>query len=80
MCVNSEGSEETAWMRSVTWAFAGRLCDKYHNFLSWLLCLKGVDRKFRHEGMFGIWSRDLPSDAEQLSRVTEFSIRTKQPL
>ena len=20
------------------WAFAGRLCDKYHNLISWLIC------------------------------------------
>ena len=23
-------------MRRLTWAFAGRLCDKYHNLMSWL--------------------------------------------
>ena len=32
MCANSEGSDETARMRRLAWAFAGRLCDKYHNF------------------------------------------------
>ena len=31
MCVNSEGSGETARMRRLTWAFAGHICDKYHN-------------------------------------------------
>ena len=31
MCANSEGSGET-------WAFTGRLCDKYHNLMSWLIC------------------------------------------
>ena len=36
MCANSEGSGETAWMRRLAWAFAGRLCDKYHNLMSWL--------------------------------------------
>ena len=30
MCAKSEGSDETAWMHRVAWAFAGRLC-KYHN-------------------------------------------------
>ena len=35
-CVNSEGSGETALMRRLTWAFAGHLCDKYYNFMSWL--------------------------------------------
>ena len=36
MCANSEGSGETAQMRRLAWAFAGRLCDKYHNLMSWL--------------------------------------------
>ena len=34
MCANSEGSGETAQMRSLAWAFADRVCDKYHNLLS----------------------------------------------
>ena len=36
MCVNSEGSGEAARMRRLAWAFAGRLCDKNHNLMSWL--------------------------------------------
>ena len=36
MCANSEGSVETARMRSLDWAFAVRLCDKYHFLTSWL--------------------------------------------
>ena len=36
MCANSEGSGETARMRRLAWAFAGRLCNKYHNLMSWL--------------------------------------------
>ena len=36
LCANSEGSDETARMRRLAWAFAGRLCDKYHNLMSWL--------------------------------------------
>ena len=36
MCVNSEGSGETVWMRSLAWALTIRLCDKYHNLMSWL--------------------------------------------
>ena len=36
-CVrNSEGSGETARMCNLAWAFASRLCDKYHNLMSWL--------------------------------------------
>ena len=41
MCVNSEGSGETARMRRLASAFAGHLRDKYHNLLSWLICFKG---------------------------------------
>ena len=33
----SEGSGETARMRKLAWAFAGRPCDKYHNLMSWLI-------------------------------------------
>ena len=32
-------SGETAHMRRLAWAFAGRLFDKYHNLMSWLICL-----------------------------------------
>ena len=39
----------------------------------------GADWNFRQEGNCSV-SRGLPSDAEQLSLVTEFSIRTEQPL
>ena len=35
MCANSEGSGDTARIRSLAWAFAVRLCDKYHNPMSW---------------------------------------------
>ena len=40
MGANSKGSGETAQMRRLGWAFAGRLCDKYHNLMSWLKCEK----------------------------------------
>ena len=33
MCANSEGSEP----RNLAWAFTGRLFDKYHNLMSWLI-------------------------------------------
>ena len=35
MCAKSEGSGETARMRRLAWAFAGRLCDKYQNWLKY---------------------------------------------
>ena len=38
MCANSEGSGETVRMRRLVWAFDGRLCDKNHNLMSWLIC------------------------------------------
>ena len=34
MCANSDDSGETA---RIAWAFAVRLCDKYHNLMSWLI-------------------------------------------
>ena len=37
MCVNSEGSGETERMHRLAWAFAGCLCDKYHDLMSWLI-------------------------------------------
>ena len=52
MCANSEGSGETARMRRLAWAFAGRLCDKYHNLMSWLKCF---NRLFRNS----YWKHDL---------------------
>ena len=38
-CVRTakEGSGETAQMRRLASASAGRLCDKYHNLMSWLI-------------------------------------------
>ena len=36
MCANSEGSGDTAQMHRLAWAFAGRLCDKNLNLMSWL--------------------------------------------
>ena len=35
MCANSKGSGETAQTRRLALAFAGHLCDKYHNQMSW---------------------------------------------
>ena len=37
VCANSEGSGETARVRRLAWAFAGRLCDKSHNLIGWLI-------------------------------------------
>ena len=35
---DSVGFGETARMRRLAWAFAGRLCDKGNNRMSWLKC------------------------------------------
>ena len=40
MCANSKDAGETAQMRRLAWAFAGRLYDKYHNLMSWLKWMK----------------------------------------
>ena len=37
ICANSEGSGETVQMCRLAWAFVGRLFDKYHNLMGWLL-------------------------------------------
>ena len=37
MCADSKGSGETARMRRLARAFTGRLCDKHHNLMSWLI-------------------------------------------
>ena len=39
MCANSECSGETARMRRLALAFAGRRCDKYKNLMNWLIYL-----------------------------------------
>ena len=46
MCGNSEGSSETVRIHRLTWAFTGRLCDKYHNLMSWLI-LENRHENFR---------------------------------
>ena len=46
MCANSKGSDQTACMRSLAWAFAVRLCDKYHNLMSWLKYTFQVESAF----------------------------------
>ena len=46
MCANSEGSGETVRMRRLALDFAGRLCDKYQNLMSWLKCFINGFRNF----------------------------------
>ena len=47
MCVNGEGSGETARMHSLALAFAARLCNKVHKLMSWLIS-KHFDLHSRH--------------------------------
>ena len=49
MCANSEGSDETERIRRLASAFAGRLCDKYHNLMSWLKCCVKFLLRFRQK-------------------------------
>ena len=48
MSANSEGSGETVRMRRLAWAFAGRLCDKYHNLMRWLISLWEPERRISY--------------------------------
>ena len=48
MWANSEGSGETVRMRRLAWAFAGRLCDKYHNLMSLLIFCVGTLVEFEN--------------------------------
>ena len=53
ICANSEGCRETTRMRRLALAFAGRLCDKYHNLMSWL-------KLFSNSGTFvRLWNSSL---------------------
>ena len=58
MCANSEGSGETALMRGLAWAFVVRLCDKYHNLMSWL---KYHNCKFSENHLLNSLTSSYPS-------------------
>ena len=48
ICVNSEGSGETALMPRLTSAFAGHLCDKYHDLMGLLInALIGINPQIK---------------------------------
>ena len=53
VCDYSEGSGETARMRRLAWAFVGRLCDKYHNLMSWLNCGRAQNLPDHQHAIFG---------------------------
>ena len=43
ICANSESSGKTARIRRLTWAFAGHICDRYHNPMSLLIwCMNTI--------------------------------------
>ena len=67
MCANSEGSGETARMRRLTWAFGGRLCDKYQNLMCCLKChfqnpLNNMDSPYlgQQQNLNHYWRPSLP--------------------
>ena len=60
MCANSKGSGETAWMPRLAWAFAGRLCDKYHNLMNWLIWFRCIVYN-----NLAIWSKLMFSDVNK---------------
>ena len=60
-CANSEGSGETARMRRLARAFAGRLCDKYHNLLSWLILFLSQEKLFNRPSPQWRWTRQTSS-------------------
>ena len=73
LCANSKGSGETAWMRRLAWAFAGRLCDKYHNIMSWL---------FKHAIVLNVTSKVLPYNClkptwESIERTSTYVCKLK---
>ena len=63
MCANSEGSGETARMRRIAWAFADRLCDTYHNLMSWLISRSsGTEKTILKRTMKGARMRKRPKE------------------
>ena len=63
----------------LTWAFAGRLCDKYHNFMSWLICcicqIHVRTMKESHNGiMKGQMSQILPFQ-QRTDKMLHFSFQ-----
>ena len=79
MCANSEGSGETAQMRRPDWAFAGRLCDKYHNLMSLLKLFPQSPEK----RSWRLYSPDLqcppilPKIITIVIRKTKYELRTE---
>ena len=85
MCANSEGSDETAQMRRLAWAFAGetaqmrrlawvfagRLCDTYHNLMGWL---NQMSRKFNEVHVSYTSCRLVSSKAIMIVFSRSFSV------
>ena len=61
---NSEGSGETARMCRLAWAFAGHLCDKYHNLMRWLIWASSWENLFS-----GFSTRQGSNQSAQLRRL-----------
>ena len=54
MSANSKGSDETALMRRLAWACAGRQCDKYHFLMCWLIFDWINQKKILIKGSFDV--------------------------
>ena len=76
----SEDSDQTGRMPRLIWVFAGRTSTLL--VLSWGGSYNGCEMRIASRGqLFGITRlADQVTDAERLSRVTQFSVRTKQLL
>ena len=70
MCANSECYGETAPMRMLTRAFAGRLCDKHHNLMSGLIYFSADKvNSMTKEEMLSKVSDTLGSETEEYNKV-----------
>ena len=78
MCANSEGSGETAQMCRLAWAFAGCLCNKYHNLMSWLKLFKFriITAIFLYVRIVRIITADMKSCSFELSVIHYSSVGT----
>ena len=80
MCANSEGSGETVRMRRLAWAFAGRLCDKYHNLMSWLILNNESAARQNKQNYLWAQRRLRPAWASSHSLIRVFLQRTAKTL
>ena len=75
VCARSEGSDESAHMRRLVSAFAGRRWDKYQHFLCWHICwyLKYLFLRANHQDVSHSWT--YCSQDSQKGTVVRFENR-----